>query len=82
MKLFGSHVQTVSDPNLPLSHIQFPQGAESNSRGSKGDQTLRCISVLEDMSESIDVQIQGERNLNAENRSMYEGFEKSTKASI
>ena len=34
------------------------------------------------MSESIDVQIQGEINLNAENRSMYEGFEKSTKASI
>ena len=40
------------------------------------------MSVSEDMSESIDVQIQGERNLNVENRSMYEGFEKSTKTSI
>lgn len=66
-------------PNFPSSHRQFPRGAESSSRGSKGDQTLRCISVSEDMSESIDVQIQGERNLNVENRSMYEGFKKVQK---
>ena len=71
---------TVSGPNLPLSQIQLPQGAESNSRGGKGDQTLRSINVLEDMSESIDVQIQGESNLNAENRSMYEGLGKKYKS--
>lgn len=34
------------------------------------------------MSESTDVQIQGERNINPENRSKHEGFEKATKASI
>ena len=34
------------------------------------------------MSESTDVQIQGERNINPENRSKHEGFETATKASM
>lgn len=34
------------------------------------------------MLESTDVQIQGERNIDPENRSKHEGFEKVTKASM
>lgn len=34
------------------------------------------------MSETIDVQILGQRNLNSENRSKHDGFKKAMKASI